>query len=69
MSRSGCAGPQHDCAWCDEIAAWRYPQAVDQLCFGSRLWARPRCVITVQAEAIPGPPTAMRWPRPFGERG
>jgi hypothetical protein len=23
----------------------------------------------VQAEAIPGPPTAMRRPRPFGERG
>ena len=20
-------GPQHDLAWCDELAAWRYPQA------------------------------------------
>src|SRR5207302_7809291 len=24
-------GPQHDLAWCDELAAWRYPQAWDML--------------------------------------
>ena len=22
-------GPQHDAAWCDELAAWRYPEAWD----------------------------------------
>ena len=22
-------GPQHDAAWCDEIASWRYPEAWD----------------------------------------
>ena len=27
-------GPNHDLAWCDEIAAWRYPDAWDQLVFG-----------------------------------
>ena len=24
-------GPQHDFAWCDELAAWRYPEAWDVL--------------------------------------
>ena len=24
-------GPQHDLAWCDELAAWRYPHAWDML--------------------------------------
>jgi phage terminase large subunit-like protein len=22
-------GPQHDAAWCDELASWRYPAAWD----------------------------------------
>jgi hypothetical protein len=30
-------GPQHDAAWCDELAAWRYPEAWDMLMFGMRL--------------------------------
>ena len=30
-------GPQHDCAWCDEMGAWRYPEAWDMLMFGLRL--------------------------------
>jgi hypothetical protein len=28
-------GPQHDAAWCDEIASWRYPEAWDMLMFGA----------------------------------
>jgi len=39
-------GPQHDFAWCDELAAWRYPQAWDILLFGLRLGADPRVVVT-----------------------
>lgn len=39
-------GPQHDSAWCDELAVWRYPQAWDMLMFGLRLGANPRCVVT-----------------------
>jgi predicted phage terminase large subunit-like protein len=39
-------GPQHDFAWCDELAAWRYPQAWDMLLFGLRLGADPRVVVT-----------------------
>jgi phage terminase large subunit-like protein len=39
-------GPQHDGAWCDEIAKWRYYDAWDQLMFGLRLGADPRCCVT-----------------------
>ena len=39
-------GPQHDGAWCDELAAWRYPETWDQLRFGLRLGAHPRVVVT-----------------------
>lgn len=39
-------GPQHHGAWCDELAAWRYPDAWDQLQFGLRLGDRPRTVVT-----------------------
>jgi len=39
-------GPQHDLAWCDEPAAWRYPETWDQLRFGLRLGPRPRTVAT-----------------------
>ena len=39
-------GPQFHRAWCDEIAAWRYPEAFDQLMFGLRLGENPQCVIT-----------------------
>jgi phage terminase large subunit-like protein len=40
-------GPQHDGAWCDELAAWRYLQeAWDMLMMGLRLGANPRCVVT-----------------------
>lgn len=39
-------GPQCDAAWCDELAAWRYPEAFDMLLMGLRLGADPRCVIT-----------------------
>lgn len=39
-------GPQHDFAWCDELAAWRYPEAWDMLMFGLRLGLDPRAVVT-----------------------
>jgi phage terminase large subunit-like protein len=39
-------GPQHDAAWCDELAAWRYPEAWDMLMFRMRLGADPRTVVT-----------------------
>jgi len=39
-------GPQFHRAWCDEVAAWRYPEAFDQLMFGLRLGKNPQCIIT-----------------------
>jgi phage terminase large subunit-like protein len=39
-------GPQHDAAWADELAAWRYEDAWDQLMFGLRLGQNPRAVVT-----------------------
>lgn len=39
-------GPQHDAAWCDELAAWRYAEAWDMLMLGLRLGADPRAVVT-----------------------
>jgi len=39
-------GPQHHGAWCDELAAWRYPDTYDQLQFGLRLGQHPRTIIT-----------------------
>ena len=40
-------GPQHDRAWCDELAAWAYPdEAWSNLRFGLRLSATPRVLVT-----------------------
>src|SRR5205085_70293 len=45
-------GPQHDAAWCDEIASWRYPEAWDMLMFGLRLGTDPRVVVTTTPKPI-----------------
>ncbi|HTT78944.1 MAG TPA: terminase family protein [Stellaceae bacterium] len=45
-------GPQHDLAWCDELAAWRYPAAWDMLLFGLRFGADPRVVVTTTPRPI-----------------
>lgn len=39
-------GPQFHRAWCDELAAWQYPEAWDQLMFGLRLGQNPQAIIT-----------------------
>lgn len=39
-------GPQHGFAWADEVAAWQYPEAWDQLQFGLRIGRDPRAVAT-----------------------
>lgn len=47
-------GPQHDLAWCDELAKWRYAQDTwDQLQFGLRLGAHPRQIVTTTPRPIP----------------
>ncbi len=46
-------GPQHDFAWADELAAWRYPdRAWDMLMLGLRLGERPRAVVTTTPRPI-----------------
>lgn len=45
-------GPQHDAAWCDEIASWRYPEAWDMLMFGLRLGNDPRVVVTTTPKPV-----------------
>jgi len=45
-------GPQHDVAWCDEVAAWRYPEALDMLLLGLRLGDDPRIVITTTPRPV-----------------
>ena len=39
-------GPQHHRAYCDELAAWRYPEAWDQMLFGLRLGSYPQAIVT-----------------------
>jgi len=46
-------GPQFHRAWCDELAAWRYPETFDQLMFALRLGDNPQCVITTTPRPTP----------------
>ncbi len=46
-------GPQFHRAWCDELAAWFYPDTFDQLMFGLRLGDNPQCVITTTPKPVP----------------
>ena len=39
-------GKQHMKLWCDELAAWRQPDAFDQAMLGLRLGDRPQAVVT-----------------------
>ncbi|HUB97202.1 MAG TPA: terminase family protein [Stellaceae bacterium] len=58
-------GPQHDAAWCDELAAWRYDEAWDNLMLGLRLGSDPRCVVTT----TPRPVRLVRRLMAAGEDG
>ena len=49
-------GPQHDLAWCDELAAWQYDETFDHLKLGLRLGRKPRMCITT----TPKPSMMMR---------
>ena len=45
-------GPNHDLAWADELAAWRYPDAWDMLMLGLRIGVDPRVVVTTTPRPI-----------------
>ncbi len=44
-------GPEHDGAWADELAAWRYGETWDMLQFGLRI-GRPRMVCTTTPKPV-----------------
>lgn len=49
-------GPAADTMWCDELAAWKYPDAWDQAMFGLRSaesGLMPRAVVTTTPRPIP----------------
>ena len=50
------AGPaaraRNDCAWLDELAAFRYPTALDNLLFGLRLGEDPRLCVTTTPKPV-----------------
>ena len=45
-------GPQHDGAWADEIASWRFPDAWHMLMMGLRLGENPQVVATTTPRPI-----------------
>ena len=53
-SPDGLRGPEHDFAWCDELAKWRQPEAAwDNLMMGLRRGARARALITTTPRPMP----------------
>ena len=68
-------GPQHDGAWVDELAAWRFPDAWDQLMFGLRLGQHPQVVVTTTPrpsklikDLVKDPTTVVTRGRSFDNR-
>lgn len=46
-------GPQHHIAWCDELAAWQYPEeAFSMMKFGLRLGDHPKVIVTTTPKPI-----------------
>lgn len=63
-------GPQHDLAWCDELAKWALARETwDQLQFGLRLGNDPRSCITTTPRPIPVLKEIMADPRTVTTRG
>lgn len=62
-------GPQHHRAWADELAAWKYPDAWDQLMFGLRLGDNPQAVVTTTPRPTPMVRGLMKDPRTRITRG
>lgn len=63
-------GPQHDLAWCDELAKWRYAaETWDMLLFGLRLGQHPRSLITTTPRPIALLKKIMSDPKTVVTRG
>lgn len=46
-------GPEHERAWADEVAAWKYEEAWDNLQFGMRIGKHPRTLATTTPKPVP----------------
>ena len=63
-------GPQHDAAWLDELAKWRYAEETySNLMFGLRLGDMPRKVVTTTPRPIPIIRQLMREPTTVVTKG
>lgn len=66
---SGLRGPQHDCAWADEVAAWKFDEAWSNLMLGLRGGTDPRCIATTTPKARPLIKKLLKDPRVHVTRG
>ena len=55
-------GPQHEKAWCDELAAWQDEGTWDMLQFGMRLGQNPQTMISTTPKPIPFLARVMKLP-------
>lgn len=62
-------GPQFHRAYCDELAAWQYSDAWDQLMFGLRLGDHPRVIVTTTPRPTPLIRSLVKDPRTRITRG
>jgi phage terminase large subunit-like protein len=66
----GLRGPEHDFAWCDELAKWREAEAAwDNVQFGLRRGRRPRALVTTTPRPIPLIKQLMKEARTVTTRG
>lgn len=66
----GLRGPEHDFAWCDELAKWREAEeAWVNLRMGLRRGARPRALVTTTPKPIPLLTSIMEEPWTVTTRG
>lgn len=62
-------GPQHHWAVCDELAAWRRPEAWDMLMMGLRLGDDPRVVVATTPRPVPHIKALLAAPTTVVTRG
>ncbi|WP_246754766.1 DNA-packaging protein [Rhizobium lusitanum] len=63
-------GPQTECIWCDELAAWKYLQDTwDMAMFGLRLGSNPQAIVTTTPKPLPLIRQLIKDPRTVITRG
>lgn len=62
-------GPQHEAAWADEVATWKFPETWDMLQFGLRLGSRPVGIATTTPRPVRTVRDALADPSTVVTRG